>query len=299
MITTITLVRESDTFSVDELRQMCTGIRMYVERFCEEWNFLLVKVQYSDHAIAGTFNVFITERKRVSSAYGYHLDENGLPVAYVSPNAIGLNKLFPLARKGALWGVYIPEQKDIIVASLMPVILPKTKLGLKMAGAKAKAASTKVGAATIIKGSPALYFPGLVAVISHEVAEALVDPAPLLPGVWKTDADGNDWLVEVGDQANAAHFVVESVTTLLRPKWVKVKGKLLPVRVMVGIKVNQTQVVADYTLPSFYDLKGTSPFSHTNSIITAPFQHVALCYAWIRNATGGTLVQFANPADAS
>ena len=137
--------------------------------------------------------------------------------------------------------------------------------------------------------------PGMLSVIAHEVAEMLVDPNL---DTWRTSPIGEEWLVEVGDQANATHFVTTVDTILLRPvtKIVR-KGKLwTKATSLQKMKISKTGVLADFTLPSFYDVNGVQPYSYTG-LVTGPYGHGHLTYATVKDATGARMEQFAKPGD--
>ena len=261
-MTTITIVKDTDLITVDDLRQVASAERGFIPLVTAKWGKPVCKIQYSDHRIDGTWNFIVTDKNSFSGAYGYHTVENGLPVGYISPSAIGLNPLYPKAHQSALYGLCIPAQPPV-----------------------------KIGKVTIFKGAPAVFYPGLVTVLAEEIAEAIVDPTPLNPGEWRTDGDGNTWLVEIDDHVSGHRFTQTSTTTLMRPK--KVKGK----QVMVKTRVSQTCVFPDFTLPAFYDVKGVAPFSYLNTPVK-PFEHLTGAYAYIKGVDGGQLEQFARKDDA-
>ena len=126
-------------------------------------------------------------------------------------------------------------------------------------------------------------FPGLASVLAHEVAEALIDPNIDL---WFQDVEKNFWLCEVSDQANSTHFPL-SITTRIG-------------LCNIGLRnVVKEMVFADFTLPSFYLPQGAYPYTMTGKGATKPFEHVSGCYAYIRDANGAQLINFANPMDVT
>ena len=86
----------------------------------------------------------ITEHNAHVGAGGYHINLNGVSIAYVKPSA-----------RGRLWGTYIPERWSAPIYA------------------------TVFGKRIIIKPSklttPAVYTPGLISDICHEIAECLAD----------------------------------------------------------------------------------------------------------------------------
>lgn len=112
----------------------------------------------------------------------------------------------------------------------------------------------------VIKGKTihgALFTPGLITTICHEIAEMLCDP--YIKTISSTDAQGRRWLVEVGDHAFGSF---QAIT---------VDG--------------QNLVLPDITTPAFYDLKGKAPFSIFGGC-TAPFTMTPKGYAYYMDANG-------------
>lgn len=252
-MTTVTLIKDTDAITVDELRQLASVCKVFVSQLCPVWGMPTPKIQYSDHAITGTWNFWITDRNSMSGAYGYHTVENGIPVAYISPTICSVLTSRPDIHSGALWGSYAGSQ-------------------------------------------PPFVFPGLASVLCHELGEALIDPTI---STWKTDPVTNEtWLVEVGDQANSGHYVMDVVTSLKKILWIKYRP------------VHQTVVFADVALPSFYDPNGKAPFTlaallkgkpgilnSLPALVTKPFDHVKGCYAYTKDSSGARLTQFAKTSD--
>jgi len=101
------------------------------------------------------------------------------------------------------------------------------------------------------------YLPGLVTVMAHELAEMLIDPEV---NMTKTDSKGRNWLMEVCD-----HTVGLIAATLPI-------GSSMP-------------VLPDFTLPSFYDVKGKPPYSLLN-VPPMPFYLVPGAYGYYKDANG-------------
>ena len=101
------------------------------------------------------------------------------------------------------------------------------------------------------------YLPGLVTVMAHELAEMLIDPEI---NMTKTDSKGRNWLMEVCD-----HTVGLIAATL-----------------PIG---SSTPVLPDFTLPSFYDVKGKPPYSLLN-VPPMPFYLVPGAYGYYKDANG-------------
>jgi hypothetical protein len=102
-------------------------------------------------------------------------------------------------------------------------------------------------------------------VLSHEIAEALVDP---LINLYKIDkVNKKSWLVEVGDQAYNSRFVIPVSSGPLN---------LVITRILC----------ADFTLPSFYDNAGLAPYSYAKGV-SAPFHLEKTCYASISDVPNG------------
>jgi len=101
------------------------------------------------------------------------------------------------------------------------------------------------------------YLPGLVTVMAHELAEMLIDPEI---NMTKTDSKGRNWLMEVCD-----HTVGLIAATLPI-------GSSMP-------------VLPDFTLPSFYDVKGKPPYSLLN-VPPMPFYLVPGAYGYYKDANG-------------
>ena len=99
----------------------------------------------------------------------------------------------------------------------------------------------------------------LFEVLTHELAEAMVDPSV---NRYALAPDGKMWLIEIGDQADAYRFVVDIPTLLIngRPK---------------------TRAIAqDFTLPAYYEPATPAPYSHTGKVSGA-WKIDTGCYAYV------------------
>jgi hypothetical protein len=103
----------------------------------------------------------------------------------------------------------------------------------------------------------ALYTPGLVTTVLHEIAEMLVDP--VIQTLSAKDSQGRQWLVEVCDHVFGTYQVHS-----------------------IGQNVC---VFPNITTPAFYDLKGKAPFDLLG-VVTAPFSLTPKGYAYYKGASG-------------
>lgn len=175
-------------------------------------------------------NVFIGDNYTLpSNVLGEHLtaDVNGNVLAYVSARKT-------MSRTGAPFGYIVKGRK----ASLTHKATPDT----------------------YVSGS-------LMEVLTHEIAEALVDPN--INRVALCKSTNQNWLIEVGDQAHGSRFVISYTD----PK----------------TKAVTQGICADYTLPSFYVEGSKAPWSHTG-LVSAPFHLDAHCYATIYDAKTGARI---------
>jgi hypothetical protein len=125
-----------------------------------------------------------------------------------------------------------------------------------------------IGGKLFRKARPTDYTFGFISVVLHELAELLVDPGI---NTWRAWGD-KQVLVEVGDHVNGFHFF----------------------RTISGVKV----VMPDFTLPSFYDPAGKAPYSHCNAP-AKPFDFIThKSYAYVKDALGAKMMQFARLGDA-
>jgi hypothetical protein len=101
------------------------------------------------------------------------------------------------------------------------------------------------------------YLPGLVTVMAHELAEMLIDPQI---NMTKADSKGRNWLMEVCDHT-VGSYIIDMPT------------------------YKATPVMPDFTLPSFYDVKGKQPYSLLN-VPPMPFYLVPGAYGYYKDANG-------------
>jgi hypothetical protein len=264
--TTLTLVLDSPDITADETREMAQVMRAGVPLLAKARGLPNITIQTSLTAKDGTINVYLSERNRQLGARGWHGQENGLPAAWISPNACGVIATNVIGHDVALWGIHIPEADYT--------------------------------------------WPGLASVVYHEICELLVDPlvvidpTPENPGMWATDKDGNQWLIEVSDQAYSLHFPVAVQTRLWG--WITQTVKISRFRTVThkvwGVyPKTRTAILGGFALKSFYDINGVYPFTYPpSSDYTAPFQHVKGAYAFIRGAAGADMAffdQYRNPDD--
>ena len=271
-MTTIRIVLDTPLITADETRLLGQSCRNWIAPFCKAYGKPLMNIEVSTKpGPVGTWNFYLTDNKMIPGAFGHHGQENGYPAAWISPTACGVatsyagypKETWANTRKSTMFGNYSP-----------------------------------------IPGYQPFISAGLASVLAHEIMEAIIDPDPhsaisspeTNPKQWAKDADGNDWLIEVGDQANSGHFIVNVVMRMR-------KGLRI-------VTVQQLMVIADAALPSFYDLKGTTPFSFAALLlklklvvaavpaaITKPFDHVKGCYAYIKGANGADMSMFARKED--
>jgi len=277
-MTTIRIVLDTPLITADETRELAQGVRQWLPWFLKAYGLPphAVEVSTVDGPL-GTINVRLTDDKRADNALGFHGQENGYPAAWISPTACNVTAEYPTQPK-ELWDA-------LRVNSIFGIYIP-------------------------IDGQPPFMAFGLASVLAHEIQELLVDPNPMgalssptaNPGQWATDKDGNMWLKEVSDHANSGHFVLNVATRLrqgIRKGW----------RV---ITVHRLMVIADATLRSFYDLKGTAPYTFAalmvqlKKVVAAapapikhPFDWVTGAYGWKQGTTGGSMSFFARNPDES
>lgn len=271
-MTTIRIVLDTPVITADQTRELAQGVRQWLPDFLKAYGLPPhdVEVSMVDGPL-GTINVRITDDKRADNALGYHGQENGYPAAWISPTACNVTAEYPTQPK-ELWDA-------IRTNSIFGIYIPT------------------------VAQPPFMAF-GLASVLAHEIQELLVDPDPMgvlanptaNPTEFGTDKNGMQWLKEPGDHANPGHFVI-NVATRLRQSWRK--GWRV-------ITVHRLMVIADATLPSFYDLKGVAPFTFAQlmvqlkkvvaaapAAITYPFDWVTGAYGWRQGTTGGSMNFFA------
>ena len=106
-----------------------------------------------------------------------------------------------------------------------------------------------------IKITPGILTPGIASVAMHELAEMIVDPQV---NRYATDPLNRNWIMEVCD-----HTVGKYAITI----------------------PNANVVAPDFTLPSFYDITGTAPYSHLN-VPSKPFTLVSGGYGYFKDSMG-------------
>ena len=105
-LTIITIVKDTSKISSAELKSISDIVKIYVPLVTKAWGLSTMNVNYSDTVVAGTWNVFLTDKNRQKNSAGYHDVENGFPTAYVSPSSSMLdNKLSRKVRSNVLWGM--------------------------------------------------------------------------------------------------------------------------------------------------------------------------------------------------
>jgi len=157
------------------------------------------------------------------------------------------------------WVIYITERNRVNGATGFHTF----QNGVPVAFCSPKAAYRLFGHYSkplIVKGKQlraAQYTEGLITTICHELAEMLCDPQ--ISTLSTQDKNGHTWLVEVCDHCFGSYtnFVVGSTACIL----------------------------PDVTTPSFYNLKGTAPFSILGAA-TAPFTMTPKGYGYYRDAKG-------------
>lgn len=112
----------------------------------------------------------------------------------------------------------------------------------------------------IVKGvviSPALFTPGLITTICHEIAEMLCDSS--IESYSKPDSKGREWLIEVCDHVFGyySNYVVNGNACIL----------------------------PDVTTPAFYELGAKGPFSILGGA-TAPFTMTKNGYGYYKGTNG-------------
>jgi hypothetical protein len=254
----VTLVNQTDQISASELATMVKAVQSFADLATKAWQKSPLQVSSASLRVDKTWNVYLSGNKAMAGAYGYHVVENGLPAAYISPTTCRLTAKESASHDDNLWGVVRKH----------PAITTTSK-GVVMGGKVIVKPKTRT-----TPGRPTFYIPGMVAVICHELAEMIADPAidnwATIPVGTKDFPNGATVLVEIGDHT-PGHFDVTFGT--------------------------QDVVFPDFTLPSFYDAKGKAPYSYIGGIITAPFQFVHRAYAFIRDSTGARMKNFAESGD--
>ena len=232
---TIGLVNESKLISYWDWRTLRFAMQQFAELVAEAWD--LDRPSVIEGAAPGGIELHVVDAfppDAPANALGYHVRGTDRRLAYVTTT---------------------PELGIIVngkaTASPFGTIIE--------AGPGTPATDT----APALPGSPEQLFPGsLSEVMSHEIAEAMLDP--LITNYIKDEATGDQWLVEIGDHAGAYRHTL----TIGQHK--------------------QRVIVADFTLPAFYDRQGIAPFSYTGKV-SAPFTLDQYCYGY--KETGGVGVR--------
>ena len=254
----LNIIRHTKFFTDVEFQDIVDSVKFYAPLINEKWNLggVTVSAGLTDTT---SWNIYLTDDKRNNSALGFHTIENGLPCAYISPSMNRISALFTSRRSANIYGQVI--QHPALVYNH-----PEIKIGSKV--------FRKAYTTVIRPAKPTEIKPGFISVVTHEVAEMMVDPfidrwTPMI----KTPEvpNGGELLIEVGDHVNSSHF-----TQLVN---------------------NKVAVMADATIPSFYDPNGVKPLS-LNSSPTAPLTFPHGTYAYIKDAiTNARIMQFAQAGD--
>lgn len=155
------------------------------------------------------------------------------------------------------WLVYATEAKRKVGAAGYHGVLNGSPVAYCSPKASGRLFGTYIKALSI-KGKlihKALYTPGLVTVMCHEIAEMLCDP--YIQNMSSEDAKGRKWLIEVCDHVFGSYDVCTVGTV--------------------------NCVLPDVTTPAFYNLNGLAPYSIFNATV-APFILTPKGYAyWMNN----------------
>ena len=180
---------------------------------------------------------------KVTSAWGMasvNIEANGTPVA-------------------GDWLVYATESRRKVGAAGYHGVLNGSPVAYCSPKASGRLFGTYIKALTV-KGKlihKALFSPGLVSVICHEVAEMLCDP--YIQTMSAKDPQGRNWLIEVCDHVFGSYEVFVSDGT--------------------------NCVLPDVTTPAFYNLQASGPYSIFNALV-APFVMTPKGYAYWMDSTG-------------
>ncbi len=85
-MTTVRIIDETNQTTVD-LSTLTTAVKYFVPLVTKAWDLPEVDIQLGGTPAKGDWIIYLTERKRVTGATGFHRFENGVPVAYCSPRA--------------------------------------------------------------------------------------------------------------------------------------------------------------------------------------------------------------------
>ena len=228
-MTQIVLVNKSVKLTADNMDVLTIAMQTYVNAVTKAWSLEAATVKYSTTKISGAWNFYLVDTfpaDAPKNSLGYH-------------------------NYSAAEGVF-----GYISAALTMPTPVRTPFGKILYGRKA----TKAHAATITR----LEHGSLSEVISHELAEALIDP--YINNYKLNDLDGSKWLIEVGDQAHAYNWMTTVTRGIIK-------------------RISQDLILADFTLPSFYTNKLLAPYSYTNQV-TSSFHLDKNCYAYIIDKSG-------------
>lgn len=92
-MTTIALINDVNISTAD-METLAIALQSFCDQVTKAWGQPSVKV--TNTPVAGSWNIHLTEAKRVLGALGYHTVEGGIPTAYVSLKGVN----------GKLWGKY-------------------------------------------------------------------------------------------------------------------------------------------------------------------------------------------------
>ena len=197
------LINESAKVTPGQAKDLATGLTKYGNMVAAAWHQEQVKVDVT----GGDWEFHIVDQFPVGApqnALGYHDLAGDKVVAYISTALTMPKMLAPDVN-----GNWFPSPFGTIISG--------------------------------VGGIPDTLMPGSLAeVLSHELAEAMVDP--FVNRYAYDDAGKQFWLVEVGDHADAYGFVLT-----------------------FGFRKVQ-MICQDFTLPSFYDGQGVAPFSYTGKV---------------------------------
>ena len=254
----LNIVRDTKFFTDAEFQDIVDSVKFYAPIINDKWNLGGVTVS-AGLTDTTSWNIYLTDNKENKAAYGYHTVENGLPCAYISPSMNRLSVLFASRRAIHIYG----EIKE-------HPALTHTHPAIVINGKVIRPAWTQI----LRPAKPTVYTSGFISVVLHEVAEMTVDPlinkwVPMIKTV--EVPNGGDLLVEVGDHVNSSHFM--------------------------AIINNKKVVMADATIPAFYNPNGVRPYSLMD-FPTAPMTFPHGTYAYIKDAiTKARIMQFAQAGD--
>ena len=215
----IHLINESKTVTSAQTKDLATGLTVYGGIVAQAWG--LDQVHVSTGTFPGSWEFHIVDEFPAgapSGALGYHDLVGDKVVAYISTE------------------LTMGHNATIAPPSPFGTIIPA------------------IPAVGTLPAQPEQLLPqSLAEVLTHELAEALVDP--FVNRYAFDEAAQQMWMVEVGDHADAYRF-----------------------KLTFGLR-RVSMICQDFTLPSFYDNEGVAPFSHTGQV-SARFTVDKGCYAY-------------------